>query len=193
MNLYEIKPLLSDMRKNHAKVDKFKFIYNKVDFEVIVLIDRTPFELLFGVIDHNFSFALKLRKGFILDGMSDDVFYKLCDILKLKPSKQTFTSFMFLKYVAKQIPRTYSKVKIQPHEIGKYKTDKVAESDKIYFKGWITHTNDGKEARNFEKTKEFLGDEAYIYCVENNISSRWGVKPTERVDYYPPQQYKYKK
>ena len=87
MTLYEIKPLLQDMGRNKAKQDKFSFQYNGVVFDVIVFLECTPFELLFGVVDHNFSFALKLYSGYNLEDLPNDVFYELCRILNLKPNK----------------------------------------------------------------------------------------------------------
>ena len=101
MTLYEIKPLLQDMGRNKAKQDKFSFQYNGVVFDVIVFLECTPFELLFGVVDHNFSFALKLYSGYNLEDLPNDVFYELCRILNLKPSKEGLTSFMEIQ----QVPR----------------------------------------------------------------------------------------
>ena len=46
MKLYQIRPLLQDMGRNKAKLDKFSFSYANLRFEVIVLLEREPFELL---------------------------------------------------------------------------------------------------------------------------------------------------
>lgn len=176
MKLYEIQPLLKDMRRNQAKIDKFRFQYNQIEFEVIVLIERVPFELLFGVVGYNFSFILKLNKGYELEELSDEVFYKLCDILKLKPGKESFTSFKFLKYFAKRIPEHYSSSRVQPHEVAIYKRKNVEEAEKIYFCGWKFYADSDRHARNFEKTKEWLGDEIYEFCKKHDISSCWTDK-----------------
>ncbi len=114
-----------------------------------------------------------MYQGFKLEPVPDEVFYKLCEILKLKPGKGTFTSWEFLKYFATKIPQHYSGKAISPHDIALYKRDKIEEKDKIYFKGWRRHDTDGKHARNLEKTKELLGDEAYAICCKYNISSCW--------------------
>lgn len=189
MTLYEIEPLLRDMRRHQVQIDKFRFAYNKVEFEVIVLIERSPYELLFGVIEHNFSFVLKLKKGYQLEKLSDGIFYKLCEILKLKPGKESFTSIEFLKYFAQRIPRYYSGSRVQPHEIAPYKTKDVPEADKIYFCGWKLYNDSNKHARNFEKTKKWLGDEAYNFCIEHNISSCWTDDPKMRKDYHKPNEH----
>lgn len=189
MKLYEIKPLLQDMAHNKVKIDKFKFLYNQVEFEVIVLIEREPFELLFGVIGHNYSFVLKLLKGYELENLPDEVFFKLCDILKLKPSKEGLTSFKFLRYVAERIPNHYSGRRPQPHEVAKYKKKDIPEAEKIYFCGWQFYTSENRHARNFEKTREWLGEEAYLFCKEHDISSCWTDKIGKRKNYYTPQDY----
>jgi hypothetical protein len=81
LTLYEIKPLLQDMARKNVKIDKFRFQYNNVVFEVIVLIESEPFELLFGVIGYNYSFILKLYKGYQLQDMPNDVFFVISFIL----------------------------------------------------------------------------------------------------------------
>jgi len=159
-----------------------------VKFDVIFLIDRAPFEFLFGVIDVNYCFVLKMHKGFEIEQIPNEVFYKLCDILNLKPGKEKFTSYMFLRHFASRIPNKYSGTKIEPNIIAKYKNCylDIDESEKIYFKGWRTHFSDGFKARNLDKTKELLGDNAYKYCKKYNISSCWSSNKEEQREYFPP-------
>ncbi len=184
--LNEIRPLCLDMKGHGKKQDKFSFQYNNVSFDVIFLMDRDPYELLFGVRDHNFTFVLKMHKGFKLEVIPDKVFYRLCEILNLKPGKGSFTSWEFLKYFALKIPQHYSGKKIHPHEIALYKQNKIEEADKIYFKEWRLHNTDGRHARNLEKTRELLGDEAYRICRDNNISSCWSNHREDYTDWSLP-------
>ncbi len=67
MYLPEIIPLIKDMARYKAKVDRFSFSYNRVTFDVLVFIDRIPFELLFGIVDKNATLVLKLHKGYHLE------------------------------------------------------------------------------------------------------------------------------
>lgn len=175
------------MRKNEVTKEKFRFTYSGVTFEVIFFIDSTPFELLFGVVDKNYSFVLKLRAGFQLESLPDEVFYKLCTILNLKPSKEGLTSYKFLQYFAQKIPSKYSKSNVQPHEIAQYKKIDVPESDKIYFCGWQTYNT--RKAQNFEKTKQYLGESTYEFCKKHNVSSCWTNVPEKRKEYFSPQEY----
>lgn len=123
------------MRKNNGTKDKFTITYNQVSFEAIIFTDCKPFELLFGVVGHNFSFNLNPSSGFQLQNLSDHVFFKLCKILNLKPGKDTFTHFVFLKYMASKIPNQYSGVNIHPHEIIPYKCKDISDAEKLYFCG----------------------------------------------------------
>lgn len=187
--LIQIKDLLRDMGLHKVKQDKFSFQYNKVKFDVVVLIEREPFELLFGVVNVNFCFTLRLFKGYKLEVLPEDVFYALCQILNLRPGKEGLTSLKFLDYFASRIPSKYSGRKIQPDEIAVYKKKNIDESDKIYFKGWRTHVTDGKHVRNLEKTRAILGDEAYEYCKKYNISSCWSDNSKEKISYYSPEEF----
>lgn len=187
--LYEIKPLIIDMAKNNVKIDKFSFKYNDVKFEVIVALDHEPFEILFGVVGYNLSFCLNLYRGYELETIPSEVFYKLCKILNLKPSKEGFNSFKFLKFFATKIPGRYSGRKVQPHERAIYIKNNVPDADKIYFYGWKFYTDSEKNAKNFEKTRRLLGDDAYFFCKEHDISSCWTDKVELRKDYYLPQDF----
>lgn len=80
-------------------------------------------------------------------------------------------------------------MKVQPHEIAIYKQSNVPEADKIYFCGWKIYAASERNARNFRKTKKWLGDEAYAFCKRNNISSCWTDVSVKRVDYYSPEKY----
>lgn len=190
----QIKPLLRDMVANNAKQAQFRFEYNHVGFDVIVLIDREPYELLFGAVNHNLAFTLHMHKGYILDSLPNDVYYALLKILNLKGGSEHFNSMIFLRFFAEHIPRTFSGRKVQPHEVAVLKnrdmtrSETVDESDKIYFKGWKNHFTDGRQVRNLEKTRELLGYDAYIFCRDHNISSCWSANPSERVDYYLPRE-----
>lgn len=192
MKLYQIYPLLQDMRRNEVKQDKFSFQYANLQFQVIFLIEREPYELLFGIVDHNFSFTLCLHRGFELDDMPDDVYFYLRRLMKLQKCDEVLTSYKLMQYFAAKIPKKYSGRKVEPHEIAVYKQRNVPESEKIYFKGWRSHETDGRHVQNLEKTRQWLGDEAYEYCKKYNISSCWSEHPSERKQYYAPDKHREK-
>lgn len=192
MKLFEIKSLLQDMRRNKVKQDKFSFRYANIEFQVIFLIEREPYELLFGVVDHNFSFTLCLHKGFELDEMPDDVYFSLRRLMKLQKCDEVLTSYKLIQYFASRIPKKYSGKKVEPHEVAVYKQRNIPEADKIYFKGWRSHETDGRHVQNLEKTRLWLGNEAYEYCKKYNISSCWSNQPSERKTYYSPDKHREK-
>lgn len=184
--LSEIKNLLKSMKENDIQQEQIKFSYNSVKFDVIFLIDRIPYELLFGIVDHNYSFILKMYKGYQLENIPEKVFRDLCKILNLKAGKEGLTSFKFLKNFASKIPEKTSLKKIQPHVLAQYLKSEIEESKKIYFCGWRPHFKDKKRVRNLEKTRKLLGEKIYQYCDKNNISSCWTAEEGKRKDFFSP-------
>ena len=173
--------LVSDMRQKHNPKEQFICNYANVTFDVILDIDTIPFEMMIGAKGFQFACIILIKDKFMAE-MKDNDFYKLCDILQLQPGKNTFTSFMFLKSIESQLPKKSSGIKAAPYKIARFKTSQlkhVEESDKIYFYGWNDHKKDGRQAKNFEKTKLFFGIEIENYCRKNNISSMWTDDPSK--------------
>lgn len=193
--LRQIAPLIRDMARNNVTRDRIRYTVNDIQIDAIVLIDRVPFQLLFGIIDYNFAFTLPLAKGYQLEYLPNQVYYKLRQILGIRGDVNGFTSFSFIHHFAQQIPNRHSGIILQPHEIAIHMVNDVTRKDPIdkskfiYFKGWRHHLTDGRQARNFAKTKELLGDDAYNFCVANNISSCWGDSIADAKRYCTPQEY----
>lgn len=183
----KLSRLHDDMRIHNRTRDQFNFTYSKLEFDVIFLIDRTPFELLVGVKERQFAFTLLVTNNFYTE-IPDQTYYQLCRILNLNYSKDKFSSFVFLQYIDEHTPEKCRKSPIEPHEIAYYKRD-IPESDKIYFCGWIDHCTDGRRARNIEKTRSILGDAVADFCEKNNISSCWTSEPKEKTAYRDPPNY----
>ena len=192
--MYNIKQLISDMAAHKAKRDLFMFRINDVSFEVVITIDRVPFEILFGVVGHTLAFTLKMYPGYNVELPNWETYKQLCHILKLS-NQQGFNSFSFLKCVNDSVPSCYSGKQIQPHRVARLinnditRKEKVDEFEKIYFVGWLHHDNDNRNARNLEKTRLILGEEAYEFCKDNNISSKWSKEPKDEKKYYDPHEH----
>lgn len=57
------------------------------------------------------------------------------------------------------------------------KRNNIAEDNKVYFFCWSrSHTGRKPTKKNLEKTKTFFGEEVYLICKINNVSSRWKDK-----------------
>ena len=187
--LYCLFDLYKDMIRHNQDIDEYKFSFNKVNFHAILDIGTTPFQLLLGTVNHNWACVLNLNMGF-KTSMSTTDFMKLCEILHLKPGKGTFTSFDFLKYVGEHAPKSCSLKPVQPSHIMPFRKQYIKSSDepnKTVFLGWNDHKSDGKTARNFDKTRLFLGDEVANFCIKHNISSLWTTpdKAPEKTVTYP--------
>lgn len=188
--LFRLSDLVKDMMRHNQDIDEYYFTFNNVRFNAILDIGTEPFQLLLGTINHNWACVLNVRRGF-LTSMAPDDFMKLCEILHLKPGKGVFTSFDFLKYVGEHAPKTCSLKPVPPSHIMPFRKkymNSSDEPDKTVFIGWNNHKLDGKQARNFNKTRLIFGDNVAEFCIKNNISSLWTTpnKATEKTITYPP-------
>lgn len=156
--------------------DRFLFTYNGVTFDVIVELDKTPFEFLVGAVYKNWACTMKCEKGFHVS-MENEDYYALCDILNLKQSSHKFNSNVFIKYMAEHCPNQCSGNVVDPkymiRHIQKTVSSSTNEDDKTVFKGWNDHIKDQKKAHNFAKTQKYFGKNIAIFCERNNISSIW--------------------
>ena len=176
MQLTNIIKLYNDMVKQGKLRVKFLFIYNHVEADVFFFIDENPMRLVFGIKHNNKYFELKLDNNFTVkesfDGNIYDLIIKSFNI-KYDPEHK-FKPIDFLTAFNKKIPQSIKNtIIVKPADIAKYKRD-VEEADKIYFCGW--RENSDKEhvsVKNLEKTKEYMGINAYNMSKQKNVSSRW--------------------
>ena len=96
------------MARNNVKQDRIRYEFNNIHIDVIVLIDREPFELLFGIIDHNYAFTLHMASGYRLELPSYEIYSRLCDIFGIHGRGKGFSSFSFIHNFAQHIPQNYS-------------------------------------------------------------------------------------
>lgn len=187
---WKLPQLYKSMKANEKGQEKFTFSIAgsqniRVEFEVIFLIDRVPFELLVGAKGYHLAFVLKVWNGFKTE-LPEHIYYQICEILHLKYSENHFSSATFLGILDQQAPTHCSRRQVQPHEVAFYKKAEIPESEKIYFCGWNNHQADGKTARNFDKTRSLLGVAVAEFCKKNNISSMWSAVPRDRKNYTTP-------
>ena len=189
-HMYNFKSLIHDMKKNNQDIDKYTFVFNSITFELILDISYSPYDILIGARAKNWACTLKMFPGYTVS-MSDKDFYSLCNILNLKPSKDSFTSFKFLKYINDHAPRFCSSSIVRPSDLMPYRKNKIKktdEADKTVFWGWNDHQIDKRKAQNFAKTELFFGKRVADYCREKNISSIWHKKQNgiiEKTPTYP--------
>lgn len=182
-------PLYRDMKRERKFQEQFSFCLAGAEFEVIFLIDRTPFELLIGIKGTRLAFILTVKPYFNVAAIPDNIFKELKKYLKLSFGLTEFTSKDFLYRLESSTPSKCSCEIVQPHQVAKYKRDAIPDPQKIYFLGWNNHLRDGRTARNIWKTRKICGDSVADFCERNNISSMWSdqVKDTKR--YTPPPGY----
>lgn len=173
VSLFQLRQLTSSMRKAGKDIEQFNAKYANLTFDVIYDISHSPFELLIGAPYTNWGCILKIEQGFRTK-MSDEDFYTLCNLLNLKPSKETLTSFKFLLNIACQAPKKCTNEIVDSIHLIPFRKNKIKnteEPNKIYFIGWNNHLKDKRQAHNFEKTELFFGKKVADYCKKHNISS----------------------
>ncbi|WP_338657032.1 DUF6037 family protein (plasmid) [Sporosarcina psychrophila] len=176
MNLTGLKPLYSSMIQQNIKRTLFRVNLNGAVFELIYFIDSSPHILAIGVRNTEVYFQIEVKSGFVINpylGKNYGLIYK---ILGLSPNGSTsFGPKKFFDEINQGIPPiTGPKNVPKPSDVAPYRTN-VEESKKIYFYGWNDNDirNNRVSPENLEKTRLWLGEEAYEMCKAYNISSRW--------------------
>ena len=185
IKLTSIMQLHEKMRANEINRYKFEFKCAKAIFDVFYFIDKEPYILLFGAKGTTFSFIVEVSQEYLIETeLDNDVYNKLCDILGLKsdPIKK-FSPYLFFDYFNDHIPNGFNmKNETKPQDIAVYSN--VHKKDKIYFYGWRNNDlrGDTVSKENLEKTRSLLGEEIYMICKKQNISSCWSSHVTKAGD-----------
>lgn len=192
MFMPKLADLYRAMKKADRTMEQFQFTLKGVSLDIIYVIDTEPFQLLVGIKTHNFFFTVPVIEGFRVEGLDNPTFYGLMRILGFEKRGEKYHSLKFLKDVDNHAPRFVSKKPVQPHEwfavLPPEQRRKVDEADKIYFVRWDYHLNDGRKARNFEKTLLMTGSQEIAdFCRAHNISSVWTDRPEEGRELMWPQ------
>lgn len=190
IQLGKLKLLYRSMRSQKIDRYKFEYLHGRVTFSVFFFIDESPFVLLFGAKEHNFSFELKVHRGFNVEPHLDNATYKqLCEALELRYDPDNpFSPSSFLTDFNHHIPPVaYPLHKAKPHEIIQYRRN-VEEVDKIWFCGWRDNVirNQSVTPENLNKTRVLLGERAFQRCRQKNISSCWTDDPARATEVILP-------
>lgn len=190
MKLEGLIPLYKSMK--HQDIERYKFEYKagKAVFDVYFFIDDSPYLLLFGVKSANFSFEIPVLNGFVISPMLDrETYTKLCEVLGLEyDPTRPFSPRNFFSEFNANIPANVNPLqKAKPHELASYRS-LAEDEDKIYFVGWRDNLKWGTNVKisNLSKTRDLLGEKAYLRCMEKNISSCWTNQKDLAVEFSPP-------
>jgi hypothetical protein len=155
---------------------------------VLFDIETDPYTLFFGVKRKNYAFRFSVERGFVIKPWIDDkeIFGKLYEILQLTPnSKNRFSLTAFLKDFDRNAKiNNIREAKISDRRLFFKNVDD--EADKIFFLKWLPHGERKKVSpENLEKTRKWLGEDAYNYCKKKNTSSCWTANEDEGQDEMP--------
>lgn len=186
MKLTGLSALFKRMEQDGEVRSKIEYRHGKVTFDVLFLIDESPFSLMFGAKGHNVSFEFKVGPGFSVNPtIPNDVYRALCKALGLTFDRANpFRISSFLEDFSTAVPNLLgTKSKVKPQDVARHRRH-VEDSDKIYFCGWRDNTKRSEHvtAKNLQKTRELLGEAAYLSCKKRNISTCWTDREDDEVE-----------
>lgn len=186
MKLAGLSVLFKQMKLDQEVRSKIEYKNGKVTFDVLFLIDESPFSLMFGAKGHNVSFEFKVGPGFMVTPTIPNEDYRaLCKALGLTFDRENpFSISSFLQDFSAAVPNLLStKSKAKPQDVARHRRD-VEDSDRIYFCGWRDNTKRSENVtpKNLQKTREYLGEAAYLSCKARNISTCWTDREHDEVE-----------
>lgn len=181
---HNLKPFYSSMKENHKTLEYFSFKYH-CEFECLLDIGVSPFQLLVGISGISFAFILEIKPGFKTEMKSSD-YFKLCDILDLNYKDNSFSSLTFLNIINSNIPSSSNAEFVSPEKIYSLRANTFSKEEKeegFIFCGWLPHAekNNG-HVRNIPKTRKLLGSFVADFCEKNDISSKWTTDESKRIE-----------
>ena len=186
-------PLLHEaMRKANLDRCRFRFVRKPATFDVFFFADRTPYGLMFGLVGGQWSFSVDVHPGYLVcTRLKKPIYAKLCEVLRLTwDPDRPFKPAIFFEELNSQFPKTVSQDnEAKPQDIARYRRD-VEEAEKKYFWAWRPHRDRNVSEvteHNLRKTRELLGEEAYVSCRDENISTVWTDDPNKSNDMWKSQ------
>lgn len=176
--LDRLRDLYNSMRAQSISRYRFSYKRGALTFDVMFLIDETPYALLFGAQGHNLSFEFQVQPGFrVVHPQLDKADYAaLCRLLDLKwDPNNSFSPGGFLADFNPHIPATaVPSQKAGPHHVAQVRRN-VEDAHKRFFCGWRDNKVRGERvtAQNLKKTRELMGPKTADTCQQKNISSCW--------------------
>lgn len=189
MTLTRLRELHANMRANDITRCRFNYTYQTIQFDVFFLTDQNPYILMFGIIGHNAAFKVEVHPGYnITPRIPNDIYTLICNILGLQADvNNPFRPMVIFEHFNENMNVNINRNnRAQSHQIAPYHPD-VEEADKIYFLGWrnnASHEHVGDS--NLDKTRRLLGEEAYLFSLQNNISTRWTADIAAAVEFFYP-------
>ena len=186
MKIAGLTVLYKQMKRDEETRSKIEYKHGAVIFDVLFLIDESPFSLMFGAKGHNVSFEFKVGPGFSVNPtIPNDIYRALCKALGLTFDRENpFRISSFLQEFSDRVPHLLAtKRDAKPHDVARHRRD-VEDNDKIYFCGWRDNTKRSEHVtpKNLYKTRRLLGETAYLSCKTRNISTCWTDREADVVE-----------
>lgn len=168
--------LIEDMQKYKFQ---FGFIYNNVAADALVFLHVTPYILAIATRDTNFYFEFELTKNFGVLPIMPPKLYKdflLAFQVKYDPNHK-FTPRDFWTFFLSNIPSSITNTKYVNFKTIVKRNPNIEERNALKFIRFLPHGASGHKVteKNLDKTRRLLGEQAYVRCKSENISTCWSI------------------
>lgn len=152
----------------------FTFNYLEVNYKCLYIVGKEEF--IIGVEGYNIAINLPIVNCKIDNYLVEQTYIKLKVIHKEKLKTKVFCDTMLNKILELKAENLIDITKPLYRQTKRLKDDD--NDNRIYFFCWSRHhTGRSPKEENLEKTRKFFGEEIYLICKENKISSRWKSTP----------------
>ncbi len=155
MKLDKLQSLYRSIKEHDRTYTTFKFIKNKIEFDIFYDIGRTPHRLGFILIRSDFSMWIDVTNGFnISTYIEKSTLKKLYDILGITsdPTNKFSTNSFFAEFNSK-IPTIYKATEKEICEYVAKNEYKIENPDNLYYlREMPWYQNQKRSLKNSEKT-----------------------------------------
>lgn len=171
----QIQNLERISKDKNLSVIIFSFRYQDINYKCFY---RQGGELItMAPVGHKFAINISIKRNEIDNFLGEKVYLKLKEIHQGKLKTKVFCRCM-LDAMLHLTADMSLKSNWNFYAAYKNRMKNIDESRKVYFFCWSRSHNGRKPTKkNLEKTRAFFGEEVYLICKINNVSSRWKDKP----------------
>lgn len=172
----QIQNLERISKDKNLSVIIFSFRYQDINYKCFY---RQSGDLItMAPVGHDFAINIFIKENQVDNYLEERLYLKLKDIHSGKLKTKVFCKYMFdamLHLTADMALKNNLTFYVAYQQT---KRSNIDEGSKAYFFCWSRSLSGRKPTKkNLEKTKTFFGEEVYLICKINNVSSRWKDKP----------------
>jgi len=154
----------------------FTFNYQDINYKCFYSLHGKA--IIIAPEDYNIAFNICIEDNKLDNFIDEETYLKLKKIHQNLSTKAFFNSM--LDVIENLTPGMVLNFNKEFYKVHRNKVNNDNENGRVYFYCWSRSRSKRKPTKkNLEKTRMFFGEEIYLICKLNNISSRWKDKPTK--------------